>query len=66
MYIHLEDVQYSSGENYEICENQPAIVNTSRKNPFAYNSRGVPTRASVSLELQTKKFKITFHYLESK
>jgi hypothetical protein len=51
MYISLEDVQYSSGENYQICENQPAIVNTSRKNPLAYNSRGVPTRASVSLEL---------------
>jgi hypothetical protein len=51
MYIHLEDVQYSSGENDQICENKPAVVNTSRKNPFAYNSRGVPTRASMSLEL---------------
>jgi hypothetical protein len=62
MYIHREDVQYSSGEMYQICEIQPEIVNTSRKNPSAYNSCGEPTRASVSLELKTKKFKITFHY----
>jgi hypothetical protein len=43
--------------NFDICtfilkmSSQPAIGNTSRKNPLAYNSRGVPTRASVSLEL---------------
>jgi hypothetical protein len=51
MYIHLEDVQYSFGEIYQICEIQQEIVNTSRKNLSAYNLRGVPTRASVSLEL---------------